>query len=81
MTALITIMGWPHGGGRGGGGVSVSMVTPVAKGGGGGAKGRGGGGGCACMEEWGRDCRRGRGELTIMVCTLQGNYAEWGRGD
>lgn len=34
-----------------------------------------------CMEEWGRDCSRGRGELTIMVCTLQGNYAEWGRGD
>lgn len=28
-----------------------------------------------------RDCRRGRGELTIMVCSLQGNYAEWGRGD
>lgn len=29
----------------------------------------------------GRDCSRGRGELTIMVCTSQGNYAEWGRGD
>lgn len=28
-----------------------------------------------------RDCSRGRGELTIMVCMLQGNYAEWGRGD
>lgn len=53
--------------------MSVSMVTLVAKG--------GGGGGGGCMEEWGRDCSRGRGELTIMVCTLQGNYAEWGRGD
>lgn len=29
-----------------------------------------------CIEEWGR----GGGGLTIMVCTLQGNYAEWGRG-
>lgn len=73
MTALITIMGcW-----MGVGGVSVSMVTVVAMGGGGGAVVGGG----VCMEEWGRDCSRGRGELTIMVCTLQGNYAEWGRGD
>lgn len=30
-----------------------------------------------CIEEWGRG---GGGGLTIMVCTLQGNYAEWGRG-
>lgn len=35
---------------------------------------------CGCCENGGdggmrRDCR-GRGELTIMVCTLQGNYAE-----
>lgn len=50
---------------------------------------------CGCSSPWqpfsllwggcrwgmGRDCRRGRGELIIMVCTLQGNYAEWGRGD
>lgn len=70
MTALITIMGCR----TGVGGVSVSMATVVAMGG-------GGGGGGVCMEEWGRDCSRGRGELTIMVCTLQGNYAEWGRGD
>lgn len=75
MTALITIMGCR----TGVGGVSVSMVTVVAMGGGGGAVVGGGGG--VCMEEWGRDCSRGRGELTIMVCTLQGNYAEWGRGD
>lgn len=31
-------------------------------------------------EGMGRDCGRGRDELTIMVCALQGNYVEWGRG-
>lgn len=55
------------------------MVTPVAKGGGGGVWGGGG-----CMHAWrnGEETvGEGGGELTIMVCTLQGNYAEWGRGD
>lgn len=32
---------------------------------------------CSCMH--GGMGKRGGG-LTIMVCTLQGNYAEWGRG-
>lgn len=46
---------------------SISIATVVAV-----KMGGGGGGGMR------RDCRGGRGELTIMVCTLQGNYAEGG---
>lgn len=37
------------------------------------------GGVCSCMHR-GMGKRGGGGGLTIMVCTLQGNYAEWGRG-
>lgn len=33
---------------------------------------------CSCMHRG--MGKRGGGGLTIMVCTLQGNYAEWGRG-
>lgn len=44
------------------------MVTLVAKGGVHGGMGK-------------RLCGEGGGELSIMVCTLQGNYAEWGRGE
>lgn len=35
---------------------------------------------CGCCQNGGvrRDCKGGRGELTIMGCTLQGNYAEGG---
>lgn len=57
---------------RGWEGVSVSMATVVAK---------GGVGGWCAWRNGEETVEEGGGELTIMVCTLQGNYAEWGRGE